>query len=118
MTKMHLFDYLYYAFTRKHNVLGIKLLMAPYLWLIPIICSFISNRTLGLIVVLAIGLALYLTIDHIYNKKGGRGDKVVKHFEHSKYGTTGWKIFAFIAWLVVFLVIPLALIAMHKKGWV
>lgn len=116
---MHLFDYLYFVFNGKMRK-GFNFLMAPCIWLAIPICQltdhFNLNKYIGLAITLAVCVGPYIIIDHIYNRTGGRGDFVIKYFKNSQYNKIGWKALVLAVWVILWMVLPLVLYILHKKG--
>lgn len=116
---MHLFDYLYFVFNGKMRK-GLNFLMAPCIWLAIPICQltdhFNLNKYIGLAITLAVCVGPYIIIDHIYNRTGGRGDFVFKYFKNSQYDKIGWKALVLAVWGILWMVLPLVLYILHKKG--
>lgn len=104
----HLFDYLYFVFGA--NTYGKRFLAAPVLWLVIPIYQLIPNIPL----VIVIAFIPFLIIDYIYDRTGGRGHYVRSYFKNTKYNKFGWKALTFVAWVILWVVIPYIL---WKKGW-
>ena len=109
----HLFDYLYFVF--GSNTFRKRMLIAPCLWLVIPIYQLIPNMYIGLPVALVICVLIpYLIIDRIYDRTGGRAHYVTNYFKNTKYDQFGWKALTFVAWVILWVVIPYIL---WKKGW-
>ena len=77
---------------------------------------FNLNKYIGLAITLAVCVGPYIIIDHIYNRTGGRGVFVFKYFKNSQYDKIGWKALVLAVWVILWMVLPLVLYILHKKG--